>query len=277
MTHQYRLPEGMRYATLEERKKFYEKEFNWQGAKEWVSHHKNVVFAVIIGQHTKIYPKEFEKFKDNILRIDKYEELDDVYNDIKKFLPEGAYYDRNVYNDREKCKACKKPRYDCWDCENFGGQELAFDIDPENIICPEHGGLAQKMKEHQGLGFCIYEFNEAKKSAQKLYDTIKERFSNIKMVYSGRGLHLHVMDKDAYTLTKDERSKIADDIWNKGIKHDRWVARGGSRLIRLPYSLHGMVSRIVTPLELSDLEKFDPRTDERIMPGFVSAARQEQR
>jgi hypothetical protein len=43
------------------------------------------------------------------------------------------------------------------------------------------------------------------------------------------------------------------------------------RLIRLPYSLHGMVSRIVTPLNVSELEGFNPIEDERCIPAFLKA------
>jgi hypothetical protein len=51
----YRLPSGMRYATLEERKIFYEREFDLAGVRTWLRR-KNTVFAVIIGRHTGVYP-----------------------------------------------------------------------------------------------------------------------------------------------------------------------------------------------------------------------------
>jgi len=41
------------------------------------------------------------------------------------------------------------------------------------------------------------------------------------------------------------------------------------RLIRLPFSLHGLVSRIALPLEKSELERFDPVNDERCIPRFL--------
>jgi hypothetical protein len=44
------------------------------------------------------------------------------------------------------------------------------------------------------------------------------------------------------------------------------------RLIRLPYSLHGLVSRIVLPLKKSELERFNPISDARCMPKFLSEA-----
>jgi hypothetical protein len=37
----------------------------------------------------------------------------------------------------------------------------------------------------------------------------------------------------------------------------------------LPYSLHGMVSRIVTPLEVQELDRFNPLSDRRCLPKFL--------
>jgi hypothetical protein len=39
----------------------------------------------------------------------------------------------------------------------------------------------------------------------------------------------------------------------------------------LPFSLHGMVSRVVLPLEKNELEQFDPVKDERCIPRFLRA------
>jgi len=51
---------------------------------------------------------------------------------------------------------------------------------------------------------------------------------------------------------------------------DEWVACGTMRLIRLPSSLQGMVSRITVPVNIEDLEKFDPTLDKRCAPKFLS-------
>jgi len=47
---------------------------------------------------------------------------------------------------------------------------------------------------------------------------------------------------------------------------DEWVTSGEMRLIRLPYSLHGMVSRVVVPVPRGKLETFrydDPSANPR--------------
>jgi DNA primase catalytic subunit len=58
-------------------------------------------------------------------------------------------------------------------------------------------------------------------------------------------------------------------VKEKGFGIDEWVTAGEMRLIRLPYSLHGLVSRIVVPVEKSELERFDPVSDERCIPKFL--------
>jgi predicted Zn-dependent peptidase len=53
-TKRYRLPNGMRYATLKERKGFYQKEFHIKKVKGWFSRVKGKTgFAVIMGRHTE--------------------------------------------------------------------------------------------------------------------------------------------------------------------------------------------------------------------------------
>ncbi len=173
---------------------------------------------------------------------------------VVEFLPEAVYYDRNVYDENERKTA----------------QELAFDLDPENITCPIHGSLADKMKRGQGLSFCKLELNMVKEQALRLYEHLENQFSHMKMVYSGRGFHIHVFDAEAYGLDAKKRLEIARAVKKKGFAIDEWVTAGEMRLIRLPYSLHGMVSRVVLPLEKSELEKFDPISDERCLPKFLS-------
>ena len=250
----YQLPKGMRYATLEERKRFYVEEFNLEKVAEWLgSRISRLKFAVIIGRHTRVFPEKYREDADTTIIIDEYTSLSEVRDQIVEFLPESAYYDRNVYdaNDRKT------------------GQELAFDLDPENITCPVHGSLADKMKRGQGLSFCGLELEMAKTQALSLYEYLEKEFSQMRIVYSGRGFHIHVFDEKAYRLKEKERREIARSVKKKGFAIDEWVTVGEMRLIRLPFSLHGLVSRIALPLEKSELERFDPVNDERCIPRFL--------
>ena len=77
-------------------------------------------------------------------------------------------------------------------------QELAFDIDPENIVCPIHGSVEEKMERRQGLSFCDWEFQEARRQAGDLYDRLGRDWQDLAITYSGRGFHLHVRDPEAF-------------------------------------------------------------------------------
>ncbi len=248
------MPRGMRYATLEERKRFYTEEFSLEKVQKWLEMHEGKAkFAVIIGRHTKIYPEKYREDAGTTIIIDEYKSLTEVLDYMTEFLPEAAYYDRNVYNENDRKT----------------GQELAFDLDPENITCPIHGTLADKMRRHQGLSFCKLELEMVKEQAASLYEHLEAQFSNMKIVYSGRGFHIHVFDAEAYTLSIKERRKIARKVKENGFQIDEWVTAGDMRLIRLPYSLHGLVSRVVVPVEKGELERFDPVHDERCIPKFL--------
>lgn len=251
----YSLPIGMRYATLEERRKFYTSEFNLKAVGEWFTPQQGRPhFAVIMGRHTKIFLEKYREDASTTIIIDEYKDLEDVRAQILDFLPEAVYYDRNVY-DEDGAEA---------------GQELAFDLDPENVTCPVHGSLADKMKRQQGLSFCELELEIVKQEAVKLYEYLLGRFSEVRAVYSGRGFHLHVLDAAAFALSSQERLTLAKQVKTAGFDIDEWVTAGEMRLIRLPYSLNGLVSRVVLPLSKEGLEEFDAIHDQRVLPRFLN-------
>lgn len=252
----YSLPKGMRYSTLKERRQFYIEEFDLAELIEWFGNWSlegTVKFAVIIGRHTHIFPKEFAEDASTTIIIEEYKDLSDVRKHIIEFLPESAYYDRNVYGNKQRVI----------------GQELAFDLDPENLTCPIHGTLVDKMKRHQGLAFCEIELGMVKEETIKLYEELEKQFSQLRIVYSGRGFHIHVFDPESFNWKRAQRRALASQLKKKGFLIDEWVTTGGMRLIRLPYSLHGMVSRTVIPINISELDRFDPVSDDRCLPKFL--------
>ena len=140
--------------------------------KRWFECWKGQVkFAVIMGRHTGIFLKKYREDASTTIIIDEYKNLDEVKAQILEFLPESAYYDRNVYDEKQR----------------IFGQELAFDLDPENLTCPLHGTLNDKMKRHQGLAFCELELSMVKEETIKLYEELEKQFSEMRVVYSGRG------------------------------------------------------------------------------------------
>jgi DNA primase catalytic subunit len=247
----------MRYTSLDERMEFYTAEFNLSAVQEWFSgRHGRTKYAVIMGKHTKIHLPQYQQDAETTIIIDEYRDLHDVRSQILDFLPEAAYYDRNLYGEDDR----------------IVGQELAFDLDPENVDCPVHGSLQDKIGRGQGLSFCELELDIVRNEAIGLYEYLQKRYSDLRVVYSGRGFHLHVMDNDAYALNTEERLNIAREAKQQGFHIDEWVTSGEYRLIRLPYSLNGLVSRIVTPLKKSELESFDPIHDSRCLPKFLKQA-----
>jgi DNA primase catalytic subunit len=125
------------------------------------------------------------------------------------------------------------------------------------------------MKRYQGLAFCELELNMVKEETLKLYEKLEEQFSDMRIVYSGRGFHIHVFDREPFQWSYRMRQTLARQLKKKGFLIDEWVTTGGMRLIRLPYSLHGMVSRVVSPIDANKLARFDPITDERCIPRFL--------
>jgi len=246
----------MRYTSLAERELFYRQEFDLKQVSEWLKPFESlghIVFAVIMGRHTHIFRKEYAEDADATILIDDYAGLEDVKTQIHEFLPESVYYDRNLYTSAGKIL----------------GQELAFDLDPENLTCPIHGTLEDKMRRRQGLGFCETELEMVKEETVKLCERLEQLFSHLQIVYSGRGFHIHVLDKETLGWKRRERSSLARKLTKEGFLIDEWVTSGGMRLIRLPHSLHGMVSRIALPITVDELPSFDPVTDRCCLPRFL--------
>jgi len=111
----------------------------------------------------------------------------------------------------------------------------------------------------------MIEFKRVRKLTAKLYEELKDEYKRVKVVFSGRGFHIHVLDKKAVKLSKKEREEIARKYSSYAI--DEWVTNGEMRLIRLPYSLNGLVSRICLPLKIGEVLKFDPR--KMAIPSFL--------
>lgn len=220
------------------------------------------VYALILGRHSGIYPRRFRSLKNVPLLVEDAEDVAALRPYLLKYLPEGVYYDRNLYSSVEDTSRAGLDYAHAWRSRFFLGQELAFDLDPENVDCPVHGDVEAKMRRHQGLSFCDWEFEEVRRQAVSLYDELSEDWSHLAAVYSGRGFHIHVLDADAFRLTKKERTRLASRLADR-YAIDEWVTSGEMRLIRLPYSLHGMVSRVVVPVPRGDLQDFsydDPRS-----------------
>jgi DNA primase catalytic subunit len=257
----------MHPASLQDRQEFYKREFNPNLVRDWFrGWTKPIVFAVVIGRHTKIFPAQYRRDRDRTILIDEYDTLQDLRRHCIEFRPESVYYDRNVYKNWDQA------RHGSNKMEELGksfGQQLAFDIDPENFECPIHGTLEDKMNRRQGLSFCRLELQMAQEQASELMDELSKSFAELRMVYSGRGFHVHILDEGTFFWTRRQRLNFVRSLARRGYLMDEWVASGGTRLIRLPHSLNGLVSRLARPLDRVKVHSFDAVTDPYCLPGFA--------
>lgn len=95
-----------------------------------------------------------------------------------------------------------------------------------------------------------------------LRDTLGSEETTV--VYSGQGCHVYLHeDIPEYRYDTRNRRFLADHLENKlNIPIDRQVTTDSERVMRLPYSLHAGVSRIVTPIESPDFDfKTEPSPD----------------
>jgi len=248
----------VKIASLKEREEFYKKEFDITEVKKWFNENKikPQFFIIDPGSDSKI-----SKYKSKgliILRPNiNYKELREK---LIKYLPEDVYYDRNIYKNPslyiEKGNLKKKFSNSITD-NNWLGQELVFDVDLDNLKC----NLCK------GKGFCSNCLHDALKDAIKIKEILNRKYKKVVIVYSGRGFHVHVRDKSAYKLTPKQRARLNTKFRKYAI--DPWVSKGYTRLIRLPYSLHGLVSRIVIPLNEKERKKFK-ENNKKFMPKFLS-------
>jgi DNA primase catalytic subunit len=242
-----------RAASLKEREEFYKNEFD---AEKLNMSFNPQFYAVDLGSKTGI--SKFPDKKDGLIILPPNLSPEQLKQKLIHYLPESVYYDRNIYADAEKFfKGGKFKKF--WEDDNYRGQQLCFDVDAENI------GDAKCGDEK-----CYTDIvKEAAKKALEVASILRKEygFKDITFVYSGRGFHVKVSGRETETLSFKERSAINDTL--KGMPIDRWVSGGYSKLMRLPLSLHGVVSRVATELREDELESFDPSADERVLPGFL--------
>lgn len=210
-----------RHSILKERKEFYKGEFSLKQVKMWFKSHNLLLpqlCALDAGSETNIIINK--KWKGSMF----YFPFKELAKKIKKYCPEDVYYDRNTYENPEQ--VLKTLKFDKW-----LKQELVFDIDLENM--PKEINNKNLVKLYA--------------RAVKMKALLKRDFNKVNIVYSGRGFHIHVLDKKAFSLNVKDR----EDLNKKFSKFpiDPWVSQGYIRLIRMPYSLHGVVSRKCIPIK----------------------------
>lgn len=154
---------------------------------------------------------------------------------------------------------------------------LAVDIDAKDIA----KGRAKQMYgdryddtdtllDHAGIisgdpsGF-PYEFEDIQAAIEYGFATkevFEERFlaEETLVLYSGQGVHVYLLDDDRHHKYDEKSREVINDLLEDvfEIPIDPVVTADRKRVMRLPYSLHGEVSRIVQPIDSPD---FDFRAD----------------
>ncbi len=252
---------AFRPAALQERQEFYEQEFDCLALQRWFAGRKWPQFFVIdAGTESGIAVD-----KEMIGQLTIFNPglgAHDIAMKLVRYAPEDAYYDTIDYPDPLRARQCPAHQPVCAHAEhgNRVGGELVFDIDSENIDCPRCGKGRDRF-----CPLCIRTACEHADSLSAMLES-EEGYRDIRFVYSGRGVHVHVSDPAARGLTIAQRGALARRSLRFAI--DPWVTES-KRLIRLPFSLHGLVSRIAIPLSRKELRSFDATDDPRVLPKFL--------
>lgn len=250
---------SFRISSISERRSYYCNEFSVDRLSSWFSCMPQFL-AVDFGTESRISTDIKRIGQMVIFQAPSYPFL---LRRLRESAPEDVYYDRNQYDNTARICALisKKGRVSL---QAAKGQQLAFDLDSGNVSCPS-------CKKNKVLVYlvCPSCLDTIKEEVFRLVEHlfVNEGFEDVRMVYSGRGYHIHVFDKRTFSFSLRERRALIKRLYSFPI--DGWVTEGNIRLIRLPYSLNGLVSRVATPLSLKELKRFNPRRSTLCLPSFI--------
>lgn len=237
-------PEELRPATVEERERFYEESFPRAELEERLARWDTFVPVVDVGAETTLYRPRWKKYKGKMVRLTEYGSLEELKTKLVDYAPEDLYYVTTIEKEGK--------------IETNPEKELVFDLDPENVPCKD---CRRRKKYLEGVAeeyaFCEGCFAEVAAETRQLFAFLEDHFDQLQLVYSGRGFHIHVNDDEAFLMDREDRRELAGKVARE-FPVDAEVTAGEKDLIRLPGSLHGLVSKVVTPIEvdaLSDPER----------------------
>ncbi|WP_302083328.1 DNA primase [Salinibaculum rarum] len=164
---------------------------------------------------------------------------------------------------------------------------LVFDIDAKDVAIEDHkqkndprrnkqiakeAGVRDKppLSEDQKFSYTWDDVQQSIQYGFELKTWLEDclEFTDTEVFYSGQGTHVYALDEDAsHHYTERTRKFLMAYITEVlDIPVDTKVTPDDSRVMRLPYSLHADVSRIVTPV---NSPAFDFRSDP--VPEFLKA------
>ncbi|MDY6765826.1 MAG: DNA primase small subunit domain-containing protein [Candidatus Nanohaloarchaea archaeon] len=232
---QFNFPGELRPATVEERREFYRSAFPRDEVAQRMDRWDKFVPVIDVGADTTRYRPRFKQYKGKLVRITDFDGVEDLATKIVDYAPEDLYYVTTI----EKADRV----------ETNPERELVFDIDPEDVDCED----CRRRKQHlddtaAAYTFCEDCFAAAATATRQLHAFLENHFSQLDLVYSGRGFHIHVGDGEAFQMDREDRRRLAGKV-AKEFPIDTQVTAGEKDLIRMPGSLHGLVSKVVTPIE----------------------------
>ena len=152
----------LRYATLEERQKFYKEEFNLHKVRSFLESIEVEIknkFAIRLGYFTKIYSQKFKDIAESpmyiVVKVDSLEELRNI---LLYYLPESVYYFRSFH---------------------------LLDFDPHHIKC-------SCSIVHKKPDFCVEQFEKLKLQVHSFVKELEKLSAEYRIVFSGRGFHVYV-------------------------------------------------------------------------------------
>ena len=148
------MPQNMRIPSLKERIWFYTHSFSKEESKDFTNTYDPPVYALDLGNESGIYKPALKKYINKLLYLSNH---GNITPKLIKYAPEDLYYSRNITKDPALCRTCKKRSISCPACPNFKGQELAFDIDPENIECKK----CRPDKNTSIYSFCTHQLEDS--------------------------------------------------------------------------------------------------------------------
>jgi hypothetical protein len=172
-------------------------------------------------------------------------------------LPEAVYYATD-FHDRNWVLVVDIDAKDV--ALEYAKETVNSDVEDADKSLKQRAGVIDEPPE--GYPYRFEDLDQALEYGFEVKEYFEESLDTdaTQVVYSGQGCHVYMYDPaPEYRYSEVPRRHVATILEEKkDIPIDTPVTTDESRVIRLPYSLHAGVSRVVTPIDSPD---FDYRTE----------------
>ncbi|MEM1787052.1 MAG: DNA primase catalytic subunit PriS [Pyrobaculum sp.] len=160
----------------------------------------------------------FQLFDGAMIRHKTFRTIEELKNFVIEKTPRHIYHSVAYY---------ERPEEDDMDRKQWLGADLVFDIDGDHLDtenCRESRLISIK---------CL---DDAREEANKLIDILNLELGlkPTRVVFSGnRGFHIHIADKEVYTLGAKERRELVNYIKAVGFDSRYYIYKSGRKIIKL--------------------------------------------